>query len=107
MENSALQRGPVPVLSTERSPPNLTAALTRLRRSFLDGSNFSRSLPVGFKPKLAGLFQGFEALGPGRQLARNVEGGLSRLLGQIGLAWRIFRHCIFRSGFANGYRNGI
>jgi hypothetical protein len=40
-------------------------------------------------------------------LARNVEGGLSRLPGQIGLAWRIFRHCIFRSGFANGYRNGI
>jgi hypothetical protein len=29
---------PIAVLSTERSPPNLTAALTRLRRSFLDGT---------------------------------------------------------------------
>jgi hypothetical protein len=36
MENVALQRGPIAVLSTERSPPNLAAALTRLRRSFLD-----------------------------------------------------------------------
>jgi hypothetical protein len=37
MENDALQRGPIAVLSTERSPPNLAAALTRLRRSFLEG----------------------------------------------------------------------
>jgi hypothetical protein len=33
----ALQRGPIAVLSTERSPPNLAAALTRLRRSFFGG----------------------------------------------------------------------
>ena len=139
MENCALQGGPIPVLSTERSPPNLTAALTRLRRSFLGflsgssglmaqnprliprlivkaqaalaranftRSNFGGSLPVGFKPKLAGPFQGFEALDAGRQLAGSVESGLSRRPGQIGLARLLCRHAA-SVRFANGYRNGV
>ena len=114
MENSALQRGPIPVLSTERSPPNLAAALTRLRRSFLEilgqkpsanRSDTCRACPGQLHPVQ---FQSFaacrlqaEACRPfsGLRSARRRpaiggqrQGGLSRLPGQIGLAWLVCRH---------------
>jgi hypothetical protein len=123
MENFALQRGPTAVLSTERSPPNLAAAFTRLRRSFWlsyadrlkafdsHGVDFARSLDVSIKSQLAGLFQGFEAFDTSRQLARRFKCGLSRLPRQVGvtrvLCWHGIFHRSLRMVTGTGYRRKL
>jgi len=64
------------VISGDLGPKNrrlIVRTHAALARASFIRSNFSRSLPVGFKPKLAGLFQGFEALDAGRQLAGSVR----------------------------------
>lgn len=123
MDNFALQRGPIPVLSTERSPPNLTAALTRLRRSFL-GSPLDilgrRQKPSANR---SDQFQSFsacqlqaEACRPfsGLRSARRRPAIVAQRRGRLPPPSRpdrprlaSLRTCIFRSGFANGYRNRV